>query len=519
METERVESTRSMWWVIAVAVVIGVVIGAIAVVVFWPDDSSAKAVSLERADESGDDPFTDSVQTDPVVIEQPALDVASDVRDDLPRDDTTSVLVATGTAAGLYGGSGDLQVCDAAKLVAYLGEHQDKAQAFSQVLGITPDDIPDYVGSLTPVVLMSDTLVTNHGFRDGHATELTSVLQAGTAVMVDRQGVPRVKCNCGNPLTPPEVLPTNDWALRGDAWDGFDRAAVTGIVAGDTVDEFTLCDLVTGRPFTRPVGSAIGTGTEPPNIDGQWTIELRSEFDVMSPLPPGRLDPRRCPTASLEGAVLTVEGRRATITGATFFGVDLVGTVEGAPDGSPDWVVKAQQAFNGAVIKVHPDGEDAPVITLAVSVTADALGGRVSMTGAQDPSVQVTQCSAGVYATRGTREEPSTTASTTTSTPSTTEATVPTAPPTPSGAPCDVGTLTAVVQSYVGEPIVGLSVHACNERWAAVSYGVDGQDDAGLLEWDGSAWITGACQRYRDPSDWTKSPVVPPEFWMPCIVD
>ena len=29
------------------------------------------------------------------------------------------------------------------------------------------------------------------------------MLQSGTAVLVDRYGTPRVKCNCGNPLTKP----------------------------------------------------------------------------------------------------------------------------------------------------------------------------------------------------------------------------------------------------------------------------------------------------------------------------
>ena len=90
------------------------------------------------------------------------------------------------------------------------------------MLGITPEGIGDYVATLTPVVLLSDTVVTNHGFKNGHATTLTSVLQAGTAVMVDPQGVPRVKCNCGNPLTPPQVVPSDDWKVHGEAWDGFD---------------------------------------------------------------------------------------------------------------------------------------------------------------------------------------------------------------------------------------------------------------------------------------------------------
>src|SRR2546429_115073 len=77
----------------------------------------------------------------------------------------------------------------------------------ASVEGIEPNDIATYVASLTPVILTSDTLVTNHGYANGHATTLRSVLQAGTAVMVDNTGVPRVKCNCGNPLTPAGPTP------------------------------------------------------------------------------------------------------------------------------------------------------------------------------------------------------------------------------------------------------------------------------------------------------------------------
>jgi hypothetical protein len=242
----------------------GVVLGAGAVIVLRPAGSSAEAVSLVPAEDAGSDPFTESVQTDEVVsIEQPAMVAANAVRADLSADATTSVLVATGTAPGLYGGSGNLKVCDRQKLVDYLNENPDKAQAFAGVLGITRAGIGEYVAALTPVVLLSDTLVTNHGYEDGRATALTSVLQSGTAVMVDRQGVPRVKCNCGNPLTPPQVVPTADWDVRGDPWDGFDSAAVTGVVGGDAVDELVVSDLVTGEPQTVSVGA----GAEPAATD------------------------------------------------------------------------------------------------------------------------------------------------------------------------------------------------------------------------------------------------------------
>src|SRR3954451_24161950 len=40
------------------------------------------------------------------------------------------------------------------------------------------------------VVLRSDTYVTNHGWNAGHVTAWPAVLQAGTAVLVDRHGNP-----------------------------------------------------------------------------------------------------------------------------------------------------------------------------------------------------------------------------------------------------------------------------------------------------------------------------------------
>jgi hypothetical protein len=508
-----VNTSRSTSVIVAIAAVIGVMIGAIAVIVLWPDGSGAEAVTLERADVPGDDPFTESVQTDAVpAIEQPALDAADAVRADLPQDETTAVLVATGTAPGLYGGSGDLQVCDADKLVGFLNDNPDKAAAFGDVLGIAPAEIADYVASLTPVVLLSDTLVTNHGFQDGQATAFTSVLQAGTAVMVDRQGVPRVKCNCGNPLTPPQVVPTSGWDVQGDAWDGFDEAAVTGVVAGDTVDELTLCDLVTGENYTVPVGSSPTSGTAPPNLDGEWTLELRNTSDLLTPLTPGRLDAEICPTAHLEGAVLVIRGTHATIADTPQFG-DWEGTVEGAPEGSPGWLDAIQRSVNGAVIKVHPVGEDIPELTFNVATSKDGLSGLINVT-VQD---RYPPCDVGVVATRVGSTAPPAPTTTSTSTTSTTVPSAPAGPTAGSGGQCGAGTLIGVVRSYESDPIVGFTVDACNERWAAVSYGVNEQDDAALLEWNGSAWETGACQKYRDPSDWTKSTVVPPEFWIPCI--
>ena len=69
-----------------------------------------------------------------------------------------------------------------------------QARAWAGVLGVTVEQIPGYVRSLIPTVLLYDTRVTNHGFANGRATAFQSVLQAGTAVLVDGRGNPVVRC-------------------------------------------------------------------------------------------------------------------------------------------------------------------------------------------------------------------------------------------------------------------------------------------------------------------------------------
>jgi hypothetical protein len=176
---------------------------------------------------------------------------------------------AEGDLPGLYGGSRDQGTCDVQQLVDFLTDdaNADKAQAWADTLGIDVDEIEDFIGTLTPVRLRFDTRVTNHGFVDGNASAFQSILEAGTAVMVDDEGVPRVKCNCGNPLAEPEDLSDagvdEDGALEvedfvqnpDDAWDDFDPEEVVTVEAGDSVDEFILVDIETGELFVRPVGT------------------------------------------------------------------------------------------------------------------------------------------------------------------------------------------------------------------------------------------------------------------------
>ncbi len=170
------------------------------------------------------------------------------------------------TAPGLYGGTEDNTRCDVDQLVEFLAVNPAKSTAWVDALNADPtvrfhddllgsDDVGDYVDTLTPAVLMADTLVVNHGFADGRATPRDAVLQKGSAVLVDDLGVPRTRCACGNPLTRPPTEITQVEPV-GSPWPGYDpnKVAVVEPLPA-TVTFLRLIDLRTGAEFDRPVGT------------------------------------------------------------------------------------------------------------------------------------------------------------------------------------------------------------------------------------------------------------------------
>ncbi|MBM7805324.1 hypothetical protein JOD57_001161 [Geodermatophilus bullaregiensis] len=159
----------------------------------------------------------------------------------------------TGDRPGLYGGTGD-EVCDPAGMTEYLAEHPEVAEAWADAQDVPADRVGDYLATLTPVVLRFDTAVTNHGLVDGRAVPFQSVLQAGTAVLVDDSGVPQVRCICGNPLDAPASRPAPEY--QGDPWPGFSPATVVAVEGSPApVPAFVLVDDASGVVESRPVGT------------------------------------------------------------------------------------------------------------------------------------------------------------------------------------------------------------------------------------------------------------------------
>jgi len=162
-----------------------------------------------------------------------------------------------GDTPGLYGGTRRATACDKARLVEFLRANPEKAQAWAGVQGIPIEQIPTFVDRMTPVLLRSDTLVINHGYRNGEATTAPAVLQAGMGVMVDEYGTPTVKCNCGNPLTRAEKkISTKGAKYSGPKWPDFSKNKVTKVEPRDqakgAVTGFVLVDPDAKTGFNRP---------------------------------------------------------------------------------------------------------------------------------------------------------------------------------------------------------------------------------------------------------------------------
>ncbi|WP_420000161.1 DUF6777 domain-containing protein [Streptomyces boninensis] len=199
-----------------------------------------EALYLQKTADDGPDPFTGSTASE------------------TPEEATTPAQpggkrIYVGSTAGLYGGTKYKASCDVNKQIEFLAAHPDKQAAFAKVLGLSAADVPGYLKSLTSVLVRADTRVTNHGFKNGEATRFSSVLQAGTAVLVDSRGVPRVRCACGNPLTRTSSL--QDKAdYRGTPWKGF-RPSRTVIItpAPQPIVNIVIVDVTNNIWIERPV--------------------------------------------------------------------------------------------------------------------------------------------------------------------------------------------------------------------------------------------------------------------------
>lgn len=223
-------------------------------------NAAPSEVFLEPLSSVGPDPFTESVaKTAPTTTTAPKPTTA-------PTTAPASIAVASvqGTAPGLYAGMRRQPSCDRPRLVALLQQDATKTAAWAKAQGVAPAGVGEYVGRLTSVFLQRDTRVTLEGFAGGTTVPRQSVLQIGTAVLVDNQGVPRVRCTSGSPLAPPQPAPPK---FSGPPWAGFDPTQLQAITPGPATDRIVFRDVTSGEAVTRPAGTD-GTIDVPGQVTG-----------------------------------------------------------------------------------------------------------------------------------------------------------------------------------------------------------------------------------------------------------
>ncbi|MGE3257616.1 DUF6777 domain-containing protein, partial [Pseudonocardia sp.] len=227
---------------------------------FLTRDTQVAQVSLEPVAYSGQNPFTQPVGTDETGVKTP---------------------VGTGGAfpgdtPGLYGEDGGAPSCDVALLTSALAADSGRATAWAEALGLTAADIPAYLPTLSAVVLRADTVVTEHNFVAGTFNPYPAVLQAGTAVLVNPYGEPKVKCQNGNPLTRPATT-GQKVAYTGSPWTGFTPVHVTVVTRPPAVVKtYVFVDIRTGGQKTYP-------GKNPGPDDGRGYCDRQPDSDKCRP--------------------------------------------------------------------------------------------------------------------------------------------------------------------------------------------------------------------------------------------
>lgn len=320
----------------------------------------------------------------------------------VPKDATNRDAVP-GSTDGLYRGVKGSASCDRDGLSTFLSGHADIAGAWVTALRTDPGlrwsrtptvlssgDITPYLRELTPVLLAADTRVTEHGRTDGKAEQAPAVLQAGTAVLVDSYGIPRVRCASGNPLTAPGSTDPSA-STDGAPWPGYDKDRTLAVVgAGEAVKELGLIDLSNAN-LRRPAGSTGGDDFEavPANasLEGAYVLKGQQANCNLSDC---------AKSTNLEISVIISDCNRKTCTARAPNG-QWAGNLTMSADGSGAWsvggTIAEQYGYNcngspiAATFMLTLSATDASVQNTAWAATG--VNGRMEHT------IPATGCTAG----------------------------------------------------------------------------------------------------------------------------
>ncbi len=186
----------------------------------------------------------------------------------------------SGSAPGLYagrtyGGTGS-NICDVEAMIRFLTYYEDRGRAWADIQGIEFSELESYLRSLTPVFALQNLNVQMFGFKNGQSYGYDAVIAAGTAILVDDEGMPRARCACGNPLLgPSEDAPDGtDNPPTSDPEDGNPQTqdSVPGDQPGDQPGDTPPGD----QPGDTPPGDQ--PGDTPPGDQPGGDPECPEEF-------------------------------------------------------------------------------------------------------------------------------------------------------------------------------------------------------------------------------------------------
>ncbi len=196
-----------------------------------------------------------------------------------------------GVCPGVHGGTEGRAACDVDAYVNHVAGDATKTSVLASFFGLADAQLEEALRSLTPVQVAADTWVVDHDFVNGGLERVGGLLQAGSAVLVDARGSPRVRCVSGSPLAPPPDTDVTLSVSEENRWpsiaDGVQRAQVvqpgdepvrdlvlvdaarigTGVaddVCGTVSDDGAV--RVTDACFARPVAST-GAEDRPVTLD------------------------------------------------------------------------------------------------------------------------------------------------------------------------------------------------------------------------------------------------------------
>jgi hypothetical protein len=238
-------------WPVVAGAAAGVALGTIiaSVVVDVRHEAARRGIVLLAADTHGEAAF--------------GPDFATQRAEAAAGAPTTTASVAGSEVAGdgenLYGGAFGRSSCDRDALAAFVaGASPARSDSWAHAMTSDPQrpretDVRQYITELTPVHLRADTRVTSYRFIGDHALPFQAALQAGTAVLVDGHGIPRVRCAGATPLAPPRNTTDNPIYLA-PRWPEFDPATLTTVTPSlGAIRQFGLTS--DGRMFRRPAGT------------------------------------------------------------------------------------------------------------------------------------------------------------------------------------------------------------------------------------------------------------------------